>query len=81
MIKYVPATPPTDPNQMQSYLLEEFRKIQTSLETVHDHEVIHVAPEKVEDGMDRYADGTNWDPIGDGSEGRVSRENGTWVKL
>jgi hypothetical protein len=82
-MSYKPDNQPTtqDIPSLIDAIWREFRKIEKELEQIHDHEILHTEPSKLYDGMDRYADGTDWDPIGDGSEGRVSRENGTWVKL
>lgn len=42
-------------------------------------EVLHIEPERPQDGMLAFADGTDWNP-GSGA-GTYERRGGAWVKL
>ncbi len=78
-MSYVPETPPSDPGLLGEYILREFYRIQTALDQMHDHEVLHNVPGKPTEGMTRYADGTDWNP-GSGA-GLYEYRSGAWVKL
>lgn len=71
--------PPTDPEQLPSYLMTEFQKIWNYLLILNegDFNETHVEPIKVYVGMVRYADGTDWDPS-DG-EGLYVYKSGGWT--
>lgn len=66
---------------LAQYIREEFRRLElafTDLDNLTLPE-LGAEPDKLEDGMVVYADGTSWNP-GSG-EGFYGRENGAWVKL
>lgn len=83
-MKYVPKLPiPNDPQQLQSWLIENLRAIGKALgepePDVLRMRVLYAAPEKIEDGNVVVADGTSWNP-GAGA-GAYLRIGGAWVKL
>jgi len=80
-IFYQPGTPPDDPKLLQRFLLEEFIKIQNTLNAlIAGHiDMTHVAPTKPRNGDIRLADGTNWNP-GSG-QGFYGYYNSAWNKL
>ena len=43
--------------------------------------VWHVEPERLEEGMIVFADGTDWDPSGSGDPGYVQYAGGAWLAL
>lgn len=64
--------------------LELIRELQRISEVVNQlfegyGQVLHVAPERPEEGMLVFADGTDWNP-GSGA-GYYERVGGAWVKL
>lgn len=63
---YSPSLPPTDPAQLQRYLIEEFNKIAAAIVLLaNGHlDVTTAAPAKARDGDWRYADGVGWNPGG-----------------
>lgn len=79
--QYNPADPPSDPAQLPRYLREEFAKMKAALDIVADGfaGVVYAAPAKPRNGMERNADGTQWNP---GSGAGKYRFNGTaWAKV
>ena len=78
-MKYAPAPLPKNPDDLSAYLAREFAKIRAAFNSVHSHDILHAEPDRPEDGMIVYADGTDWNP-GSG-EGLYERNNGAWVKL
>jgi hypothetical protein len=76
-MSYFPESPPKDYDP--EYLYRELLRIVDAINQIHDHEIFHNEPDKLYDGMIRYADGTDWNP-GSG-EGLYERNNGAWVKL
>ena len=57
----------------------EFQKIAEAFLTVHQHDVLHAAPENPRQGLVVFADGTDWDP-GSG-EGLYEYLSTGWSKL
>ncbi len=78
--KYAPSAVPDLGNAaLQEWLRRELRALQGGFESVNDLDVLHAPPEKVKEGMIRYADGTDWNP---GAGKGVYAYNGTtWTKL
>ena len=72
-----------DTKKIEEEVAEEFRNIashtQYPVQELIKMEVSHAAPNKVEDGMITYADGTDWNP-GSG-EGIYCYYNSTWNYL
>ena len=64
MRPYNPYYIPQDPEDYREYLSREFRNLKDSLDQIHDLEVSSVPVEPPREGMVRYADGVNWDPLG-----------------
>ena len=64
MAVFVPTDPPLDgtPADVATWGYREFIRQQQLYESRHDLDVLHAEPDKVEEGMVRYADGTDWDP-------------------
>lgn len=76
---YAPAPVPDDYDR--EYLQQELIKLQSIIETIltGHAEKTNIAPDKLYDGLVRYADGTNWDPgLG---EGYYIYRNSAWRKL
>lgn len=78
---YAPGNPPSDPNDIQRFLIEELGKIQSAINALSAGHLdkTYVAPAKPRDGDIRYADGTQFNP---GSGAGIYWYNGTvWTKL
>lgn len=63
------------------WLHSELQRISSEMNklTVLELEVLHIEPERAENGTLAFADGTNWNP-GSGA-GTYERRGGAWVKL
>lgn len=63
MPRFSPESPPlnTDP-ELGQYLARLEQRLDEALSTIFDLEQAANAPNKLNDGMVRYADGVNWDP-------------------
>jgi len=61
---YNPYYTPQDPADYREYLSREFHNLKASMEQIHDLDVSSVPVETPREGMIRYADGVNWDPLG-----------------
>ncbi len=74
---YFPYRPPE--KYSQEYIENELRRIGAVLDTFGNLQspVFNAEPDRPRDGMIRYADGTNWDPTGDG-EGYYGYWGGAW---
>jgi hypothetical protein len=74
---YFPYRPPE--KYSQEYIENELRRIGAVLDTFGNLQspVFNAEPDRPRDGMIRYADGTNWDPTGDG-EGYYGYWAGAW---
>jgi len=79
---FFPQEPPSDPARLGAYILDELRRLSSSLSAPNELlrlAVTNVAPPKPREGDVRLADGTNWDP---GSGAGVYYFSGSaWVKL
>lgn len=64
MNPYHPEQPPLEctPEKLGDYIYKQLLRIALSLQTVNDIDKTYSAPDKVQPGMIRYADGTGWDP-------------------
>lgn len=81
-MSYKPAPVPSGiPRRVQQFLREELRRIEVQFTQLDNLNLPSLAaePDKVENGLVVYADGTNWNP-GSGA-GFYGREAGAWVKL
>lgn len=81
-MSYKPAPIPAGlPRGVQVFLREELRRIEIQFTTLDNLKLSSLAaePDKLDDGVVVYADGTNWNP-GSGA-GFYGREAGAWVKL
>lgn len=82
---YAPTTVPTNPDELQRYLVTEFAKISAviNLLALGHLEKTTVTPAKPRDGDIRYADGVNWLPNGTGGVGvyYFKGATSTWVLL
>lgn len=69
------------PASVQRFLREELRRIEIQFASLDNLTLPALAaePDKLENGMIVYADGSNWNP-GSGA-GFYGREAGAWVKL
>ena len=83
MSRYVPRTPPPsdNPEDLRTYLLEEFDRISEAVESLKDlrMEVRTRPPRRPRDGDISFADGVEWNP-GDG-RGTYEYKDGNWHKL
>lgn len=72
---------PAEVEEVPAYLTEVVPSIATALRTIDDSlfNETNVEPDKVEKGLIRYADGTNWNP-GDG-EGVYYYDGSAWNRL
>jgi len=61
---YNPYYTPQDPADYREYLSREFHNLKASMDQIHDLDVSSVPVEPPREGMIRYADGVNWDPLG-----------------
>jgi len=78
--RYAPSAVPGIENVvLAEWLRRELRSIQSGFESVNDFDVLHAPPEKVKEGMVRYADGTDWNP--GGGKGLYLYNGTTWAKL
>jgi hypothetical protein len=78
--RYSPSHIPEVGNvELQEWLRRELRSIQTGIIGAQDFEVLYEAPEKLREGMVRYADGTLWNP--GGGKGLYVYNGTTWTKL
>ena len=57
----------------------ELQKVAESITSVHQHEVLHRAPENPRRGLVVFADGTDWNP--GGGEGLYVYLSTGWSKL
>ncbi len=78
-MKYVPEACPGNPEEISEYLMRELYRVQSALEQMHTHDIVHTAPTRPTEGQVIYADGTDWNP-GSGA-GLYERKGGAWVKL
>lgn len=78
---YQPEDIPTEIESLPLYIESELLRIANMLLIVAEGhlEKTFVVPERLYDGLTRYADGTNWDP-GSG-EGAYIYYNATWNRL
>ena len=82
MSRYVSKIPPTNPQELSSFLLNELRDISRSLSEPDEFLVLdklYKAPSKIREGMIVLADGTSWNP-GSGA-GFYGYRNGSWRLL
>ena len=79
--RYGTNPPPADPKGLGEWAMTELLQLSQYVQTVADGQLEqqHVAPEKLRDGMIRYADGTDWNP-GSG-EGLYAYYNSAWHPL
>jgi hypothetical protein len=78
--EYTPSTVPNDIGiGMLDWLRREFQHIKLGLLSIWDMPVSYSPPEKVYEGMLRYADGTEWNP--GGGKGVYVYTGTAWVKL
>ena len=81
---YEPGPLPLDKEDFGIYVVTELKRLADIIfnQATFRLERIHVAPEKPRGGDVRYADGTNWDPIGSGEGIYFFKEStSAWVKL
>jgi hypothetical protein len=78
--RYSPSHVPDVGNPtLQEWIRRELQSVMAGFESTNDFEVLHAAPQKVKEGMVRYADGTDWNP---GAGKGLYVYNGTaWTKL
>lgn len=78
---YFPDTPPDQASpEMRRYLVGELERIADRVNSgIILLATLGAEPDRPEDGMIVYADGTSWNP-GSGA-GFYGRESGAWVKL
>jgi len=78
--RYAPsAVPDVGDAALQEWLRRELRSIQSGFEMSNDFDILTAEPEKVKEGMVRYADGVAWNP---GAGKGLYVYNGTaWTKL
>ena len=81
---YEPGPLPLDQEDLGIYVVTELKRLADIIfnQATFRLERTHVAPEKPRGGDIRYADGTNWDPIGAGEGIYFFKEStSAWVKL
>lgn len=80
-IPYVPEQIPHDAGNpvLLDALRREFSKIMDAFRASMDMEVQHAPPQKLYEGMLRYADGTDWNP--GAGKGLYCYDGTTWNKL
>ena len=77
---YQPTPVPNDaPQGLKAYLANELRKIASVLSNRLQLPILGAEPEKIEEGMIVFADGTAWNP-GSG-RGFYGYRSGAWRKL
>lgn len=84
--RYVPLNPPDSANleEYRNWLLQELQRVSTVIEWIGagNCDVLYKAPAKPRTGMIRFADGTQWNP---GGQGRgyygYDEASGSWRKL
>jgi hypothetical protein len=80
-IEYSPNQPPSNPAELQRYLIDEFQRISAAINALSAGHLdkSYAAPEKPRDGDIRYADGVTYNP---GSGVGIYYYNGSnWVFL
>lgn len=80
---YRPENPPTTPEELADWVKRELDRVSAEFET--GVEAIRLkksssAPRRYRDGTIVYADGTNWNPTGEG-EGFYGFYGSAWHKL
>ena len=78
---YFRREPPKDPALLPGFLRQELERIQAELSSAQELLRVsqsNVAPDKPRQGDVRYADGTNWDPLSDGTEQYVWFDGSAW---
>lgn len=78
--RYTPSAVPAGLDViLQEWLRRELHAIKAGFDGVHDFEVLYAPPQKLKEGMVRYADGVQWNP---GAGKGLYVYNGTaWTKL
>lgn len=82
--RYTPTEPGSgDVEALRTYLYEEFMKISAALNTLADGQIerTYAAPNKLVDGMIRFADGATWNPGSGRGLYRYDSTSATWVFL
>lgn len=69
---------PSDPEELQAFLVDILRQLEQILGEVHIVPVQHVEPDRLYEGMLVFADGTDWDP---GSGRGFYYYDAGWVQL
>ena len=83
MSRYVSKIPPTNPQELSSFLLNELRDISRSTTEPNEFLLLdksYKAPSKIREGMIVLADGVSWNPTGAGA-GFYGYRNGAWRLL
>lgn len=77
---YIPTFPGEHINQQ--WLYDELQRIAVAIQQPMDHQydVLHVAPDRPQEGLVVFADGTDWNPTGAGG-GLHQYIGGVWDKL
>lgn len=76
---------PEDPNALAEFLRREFQRLEQALNEPQNAarlRTLHVEPKKMEGGMLCIADGTDWNPNGQGAGlYRRNEANDAWVRV
>ena len=81
---YEPGPLPLEEEDLGIYVVTELKRLADIVlnQAIFRLERTHVAPTKPRGGDVRYADGTNWDPLGTGEGIYFFKEStSAWVKL
>ena len=81
---YEPGPLPLEQEDLGIYVVTELKRLANTIlnQAYFRLERTHVAPTRPRGGDVRYADGTNWDPIGSGEGIYFFKEStSAWVKL
>lgn len=80
---HVAPVPENTPRGLKEWLTRHFRLVGVNLQNPHPQTIaldqLNAEPERPQDGLIVYADGTNWDP-GSG-QGIYAYYGSAWVKL
>jgi hypothetical protein len=78
--RYTPSAVPELGNVLLTeWLRRELRSIQAGFEFVNDYDVLTSPPDRVKEGMARYADGVEWNP--GAGKGLYLYDGAAWNKL
>lgn len=80
-VRYSPGPVPGNPEELNQYIETELGRVSSLLNLLIDGyiEKVNAAPNKLREGMMRFADGTNWNP--GAGQGVYVYRSGAWHLL